>query len=269
MPATPPPDTAALTDAVVTPGSPWSSVTVLAATGSTNQDLTVAARNGAAEGTILITDNQTAGRGRLARSWTTPPGVSVATSVLLRPTDVPRERWPWLSLMTGLGVLEGLKAATALPVGLKWPNDVLIEDRKLCGLLAESVETPSGSAVILGFGINVSMDRAELPVETATSLRLEGAEVDKTVLLSEVLRALGAAYRLWRDAPEALAARYVQECVTIGREVRVQLADSEVTGTAVGIDHSGGLRVRTPAGVRTFSAGDVVHLRPTPSRTLS
>ncbi|WP_432558462.1 biotin--[acetyl-CoA-carboxylase] ligase [Granulicoccus sp. GXG6511] len=266
MPATPPPDAAALTADLVGAGSPWTSVTVLAATGSTNEDLSAAARRGAADGTILMTDNQTAGRGRLDRAWTTPPGVSVATSVLLRPVGVPVERWPWLSLMTGLGLVDGLRVATGLPVGLKWPNDVLVADRKLCGLLAERVETPTGPAVILGFGINVSMDRDELPVDTATSLRLEGAQVDKTALMSEVLRALAAAYSLWREAPDQLAVRYAERCVTIGRHVRVQLTDAEITGTAVGIDPAGGLRVETPEGVRTFSAGDVVHLRRVPDQ---
>lgn len=261
MPDTPPPDAAALSADLVGPGSPWTSVTVLAATGSTNEDLAAAARRGAADGAVLMTDNQTAGRGRLDRSWTASPGVSVATSVLLRPDGVPIERWPWLSLMTGLGVANGIRAATGLPAELKWPNDVLVDERKLCGLLAERVETPTGPAVVLGFGINVSMDRSELPVESATSLWLEGARVDKTALMSEVLRALAAAYALWRDAPDALAARYADRCVTIGRHMRLLLAGREVTGTALGIDPSGGLRVRTAEGERTFSAGDVVHLR--------
>lgn len=244
------------------PGALWSSITVLAATGSTNEDLAAAARRGAPEGTVLMTDNQTAGRGRLDRAWTTPPGVSVATSVLLRPADIPAARWPWLSLMTGVGLVDGIRAATGLPAGLKWPNDVLIGDQKLCGLLAERVETPGGPAVVLGFGINVSMDRAELPVTTATSLWLEGAEISKTALMADVLRALAGAYRMWREAPDQLAARYAERCVTLGRELRVHLGEGDVTGTAIGIDRAGGLRVRTATGERTFTAGDVIHLRP-------
>lgn len=262
MPVTPPPDADALTAALVGSGSPWTSVTVVAASGSTNADMADLARRGAAAGTVLITDNQTAGRGRLDRAWTTPPGVSVATSVLLRPTDVPLDRWPWLSLMTGVGLVEGIRSATGVPAGLKWPNDVLVGERKLCGLLAERFETPSGQAVVLGFGINVSMDRTELPVDTATSLWLEGAEVGKTELMIEVLRALAAAYGLWREAPDRLAAQYADLCVTLGRRVRVRLAQGQVTGTAVGIDPAGGLRVRTAAGERTVSVGDVIHLRP-------
>lgn len=261
MPKSAPPDADVLKDALVGPGSPWTSVTVVAETGSTNADVAAAAREGAEHGAVLITDYQTTGRGRLDRSWTTPPGVSTATSVLLRPAGVPLDRLPWLSLMTGVGVATGIRTATGVPAGLKWPNDVLVGDRKLCGLLAERVETPTGPAVVLGFGINISMDRTEIPVETATSLLLEGAKVDKTVLLIEVLRSLANAYALWLDEPDRLAAQYADLCVTLGQEVRVQLAQGDVTGTAVGIDPAGGLRVHTDQGEQSFTVGDVIHLR--------
>ncbi|MDO5501355.1 MAG: biotin--[acetyl-CoA-carboxylase] ligase, partial [Propionibacteriaceae bacterium] len=114
----------------------------------------------------------------------------------------------------------------------------------------------------LGFGINVSMDRNELPIPSATSLLLEGSLVDKTALMVEVLRGLAGAYALWRDAPGDLAADYAERCITIGREVRVQLATGQVVGTAVGVDASGGLRLATASGERVFTAGDVIHLRP-------
>jgi BirA family biotin operon repressor/biotin-[acetyl-CoA-carboxylase] ligase len=262
MPATPPPDGVALTAALVRPGSRYAALTVVAETGSTNADLSQLARTGAASGTVLITDNQTAGRGRLDRAWTTPPGVSVACSVLWHPTGVAEDRWPWLSLMTGVGLVTGVRRATGLAAGLKWPNDVLVGDRKLCGLLAERVETPSGPAVVLGFGINLSMAADELPIDTATSLLLAGAPVDKTALLVEVLEALAEAYEQWLHDPAGLAARYAELCVTLGQEVRVLLGGNrQVTGTAVGIDAGGGLRVRTAAGDRVYAAGDVVHLR--------
>lgn len=262
MGLTPPPDSAALTEALVGPGSPWTSIAVLAESPSTNADLTAAARRGAEAGLVVMTDNQTAGRGRLDRAWTTPPGVSMACSVLLRPNGVPAERWPWLSLMTGVGLVDGIRAVCDVPVRLKWPNDVLVGERKLCGLLAERVETPTEPAVVLGFGINVSMGADELPVDTATSLLLEGAEVSKTELMIQVLHALAEAYRLWREAPDELAARYAERCRTIGLDVRIQTGNhGDFEGHALGIDPAGGLIVRTPAGERTFSAGDVVHLR--------
>lgn len=164
--------------------------------------------------------------------------------------------------MTGVGIAEGVRRATGLAAVLKWPNDVLVDDRKLCGLLAERVETPAGPAVVLGFGINVSMAAGELPVETATSLVLEGAPADKTALMLEVLRALAEAYDQWRHDPPTLAHRYAELCGTLGQQVRVLLGGNrQVTGTAVGIDAGGGLRVRTAAGDRVYAAADVVHLR--------
>lgn len=272
MPATAPVDAQTLSAGVL-PGSTWTSITVLPATGSTNADLAAAARRGAPHGAVLVTDNQTAGRGRLWRSWTTPPGVAVACSALVRPEGVGPGRWPWLSLMTGVGLVDGLRAVSGVRVGLKWPNDVVVPgerpaeapagwDRKLCGLLAERVDTPTGPAAVLGFGINVAMDRSELPVPAATSLLLEGAEIDKTAVMVAVLRELGRAYAMWRDDPSALAVAYAERCVTIGRDVRVHLGErGDVTGRAIGIDATGGLRVRTAAGERIFAAGDVVHLR--------
>lgn len=267
MPATDPPDPDQLTAALLGGGSPWTSITVVAAAGSTNADLVRAARNGARPGSVLITDNQTAGRGRLNREWIAPPGASTATSVLVKP-EVPATRWPWLSLMTGVGLVDGIRAVCDVPVGLKWPNDVVVpgpagtRDRKLCGLLAERVETSHGPCAVLGFGINVAMNRSQLPVEWATSLLLEGAEVDKTALLISVLRSLGEAYALFVDHPQVLAEHYAERCLTLGRDVRVHLGDDEdVTGQAVGIDPSGALHVRTAAGERIFSAGDVMHLR--------
>lgn len=264
VPATPPPSAELLTARLVRPGGPWARVDVVAATGSTNADLAERARAGAPHGTVLVTDDQTAGRGRLARTWSAPPGVSVATSVLLRPpASVGQGRWSWLPLMTGVAVAAGVRAVSGLAPELKWPNDVLVAGRKLCGLLAEVVRTPSGPAVVLGWGINVSMGADELPVPTATSLLLEGAVVDKTALVAGVLDQLAPAYALWLDDPAALRAAYERDCATIGCEVRVELPRDElVVGTAVGVDDTGALRVRTPGGERAFAAGDVVHLRP-------
>lgn len=262
MPATPPPDLRTIYDAVVRDGSLYSSVWVVAETGSTNADLAADARAGGSHGTVRMTDNQTAGRGRLDRSWTTPPGVSVACSVLLRPVVTDPQRWAWLPLMTGVALVDGVRRATGLHAGLKWPNDVLVGERKLCGLLAERVDTSHGPAVVLGFGTNVSMDADELPVPTATSLLLEGASTDKTALMIEILTALESAYTMWRSEPDELAERYADRCLTIGQDVRVLLAGGvAVSGRAVGIDATGGLRVRTTSGEQIFAAGDVVHLR--------
>ena len=239
-------------------GRPWVELDVVPETGSTNADLAAAARDGAVSGTVLVAGHQVQGRGRLDRTWTAAPGASLAISVLLRPPSaIPQKRWTWLPLMTGLAVAEALVGSAGVQAELKWPNDVLIGGRKVCGILAERV----GDAVVIGMGINTRLGEEELPVPTATSLRLAGAVIADPELVLAVLDRLGAWYLRWlagADLGPALAAR----CCTIGREVRMELpAAAPVRGVAVGIDVDGRLLVRTGEVVRPFSAGDVVHLR--------
>jgi BirA family biotin operon repressor/biotin-[acetyl-CoA-carboxylase] ligase len=243
-------------------GRPWSGLEVTRETGSTNADLVAAVHAGAESGKVVVADHQTVGRGRLDRTWAAPPGTSIAISVLLRPpADVPANRWTWLPLVAGLAVTDALVAVAGVAAELKWPNDVLIGGGKVCGILAERVADPSGDAVVIGMGINTRLAADELPVPTATSLRLAGAEVPDADLVAGVLRELGAWYLRWVDG-EDLGPALASRCVTIGREVRVELpAAAPVTGLAVGIDSDGRLLVRTAEGVRPFSAGDVVHLR--------
>lgn len=242
-------------------GRPWVALDVVPETGSTNADLAAAARAGAPGGTVLVAGHQVQGRGRLDRTWTAPPGASLAISVLLRPpAEVPASRWTWLPLVAGLAVTDAL-AGLGVTAELKWPNDVLIGGGKVCGILAERVADASGDAVVIGMGINTRLAADELPVPTATSLRLAGAEVDDVEVVSAVLTALGSWYLRWLDG-EDLGPALASRCGTIGREVRVELpAAAPVTGLAVGIDADGRLLVRTADGVRPFSAGDVVHLR--------
>jgi BirA family biotin operon repressor/biotin-[acetyl-CoA-carboxylase] ligase len=241
---------------------PWREILATRETGSTNADLSAAARAGAASGTVLVADHQTAGRGRLDRGWTAPPGTSLAISVLLRPPGtVPATRWTWLPLLAGLAVTDALVETTGVAAEVKWPNDVLIDGGKVCGILAERVAAPSGDGVVIGMGLNTRLAADELPVPTATSLRLAGADAADADLVAAVLRELGSWYRRWLDG-EDLVPALTRRCGTIGREVRVELPASDaVTGVAVGIDADGRLLVRTADGVRPFSAGDVVHLR--------
>jgi BirA family biotin operon repressor/biotin-[acetyl-CoA-carboxylase] ligase len=251
--------------ALVTDLTWWRGVEVLAATGSTNADLAARARSGAAAPQALLTGNQTAGRGRLDRRWVAPPDSGIACSVLLRPAR-PVERWTWLPLLTGVAVVAAVRAATGVDAVLKWPNDVLTraDERKLCGVLVERVETPDGPACVVGMGLNVALTADQLPVPTATSLALAGATaLDRTDLALALLRAVERAVRAWETAADdtALAAAYAERCVTLGRPVRVQLATGDVTGTAEAVDAGGRLVVATATGPRTFSAGDVVHLR--------
>lgn len=237
--------------------------------GSTNARAAERAREGAAEGLLVTADHQTGGRGRLDRTWETPAGSALTFSLLLRPT-VPAASWPWLPLLTGYAVAKALRAG-GVEAGVKWPNDVLVGDRKVAGILVERIESPAGPAAVVGIGINVDMPAEELPVPEATSLLVEsGATTDRTDLLVEVLSAVREAYDAWQVGGELgaqrLAESYAEACVTVGQQVRVELPGGEVLeGLATGVDAQGRLQVRPEAGeTRAVGAGDVRHVRPAP-----
>ncbi|MQS12553.1 biotin--[acetyl-CoA-carboxylase] ligase [Streptomyces kaniharaensis] len=266
----PPLDEEALRRDLVLPGGLWTSLDVVTETGSTNNDLAARARAGAPQGAVLVAEAQSAGRGRLERQWTAPARSGLFLSVLLRPEEVPVERYGWLPILVGVAAASTLSRVAGVEVGLKWPNDLQVEidgvERKLGGILTEL----SGGAVVVGLGINVSLRDAELPVPTAASLALAGATVtDRAILLRALLREFADLYADWTatagdpHASELLPA-YVDRCTTLGRQVRVHLpGDRELTGEAVAVDGDGRLVVRTPDGARrAVGAGDVVHVRP-------
>lgn len=245
----------------------WSRVDVVEKSPSTNAELARLAEEGAPAGSVLVADHQSAGRGRLGRSWVTPPRSALTFSALVDPGRVPLRRWPWLPLLAGIAVAEGVRRVAEVDSELKWPNDVLVGERKLAGILVERVERPAGALAVVGVGLNVSMTADELPVPTATSLELEAASTtDRSVVLRELLRTFEALFVQWRadggDPALGLHEAYVRRCSTLGREVRVDLPDGEqLTGTAAGVDADGRLEVRTASGARTLGAGDVVHVR--------
>ena len=266
MSADDPLDSVRLRRELLEPGALWCCLDVVAETGSTNADLAARARAGEPSGAVLITDHQSAGRGRLGRTWTAPAGSSIAMSVLVRPHDVDPARWTWLPLLAGVAVVEALRRAAEAYAVLKWPNDVLVDGRKICGILAERVETPHGPACVVGMGLNVHLDEDELPVPTATSLAVLNPSrvLGRNPLITTILRAFAAIYSEWESSSDdpAFALSYVKRCDTIGRRVRVSVAGGEtVEGEAEAIDRAGRLVVRTPTGVRILGAGDVVHLR--------
>lgn len=243
-------------------GAPDFTVEVVPEAPSTNAIVAERAREGAAEGLVVVAEHQTAGRGRLDRTWDTPDRAALTFSVLLRPTVVVAE-WPWLPLLTGLAVSQAVTGA-GVEAALKWPNDVLIDDLKVAGILLERVETQTGAAAVVGIGLNVSTTAEELPVPTATSLALAtGRTFDRTTLLVEVLGRLRQQYDAWQAAGSAvLRSAYEVECVTVGRDVRVDLpSGGTLTGRATGIDDAGRLVVAGPDGETTVGAGDVVHVR--------
>ncbi|MET9056468.1 biotin--[acetyl-CoA-carboxylase] ligase [Streptomyces antibioticus] len=268
----PPLDAAALRRALVREGGLWSDVRVVQRTGSTNSDLAALAVKGeAAEGAVLVAEEQTAGRGRLDRRWTAPPRSGLFFSVLLRPAEVPVARWGWLTLLTGVAVATGLARAAGVDTALKWPNDLLVtvggEERKAGGILAERA---GDDGVVVGVGINVTLRADELPVPQAGSLALAGAAgTDRDPLLRAVLRSLEDWYGRWREAGGDPAVGGLQEayaagCATLGRSVRAELPGGRaLVGEAVAVDGDGRLVIATADGVREpVGAGDVVHLRP-------
>ncbi|HEX6149418.1 biotin--[acetyl-CoA-carboxylase] ligase [Nocardioides sp.] len=233
---------------------------VLPATGSTNAVVADLARDGAPGWTVVVTEHQTAGRGRLDRTWDTPDRAALTFSTLLRPSVAGGE-WPWLPLLAGVAVAGALREA-GVPATLKWPNDVLIGGRKTAGILAERLETPTGPAAVVGIGLNVHQRVDELPVPTATSVEhATGAAPDRTDLLLDILSRLRRQYDAWSvGGGAAVRPAYVAACETIGQDVRVALpGDEDLTGPATDVDQVGRLVV---AG-RPIAAGDVVHVRPT------
>ncbi|MGW4894196.1 biotin--[acetyl-CoA-carboxylase] ligase [Kitasatospora sp. NPDC004240] len=268
----PPLDAGPLRRDLVVPGGLWTSVDVVRETGSTNSDLAARAREGAAQGAVLVAEAQSAGRGRLERQWTAPARSGLFLSMLLRPEEVPVERYGWLPILVGVAAASTLGRVGEIEVGLKWPNDLQVGidgvERKIGGILTEL----SGGAVVVGLGINVSLRESELPVPAAASLALAGAAVtDRAILLRALLREFAGLYAEWTAAagdPHAsgLLPAYADRCTTLGRAVKVLLpGDRELTGEAVAIDGDGRLVVRTADGARqAVGAGDVVHVRPEP-----
>jgi BirA family biotin operon repressor/biotin-[acetyl-CoA-carboxylase] ligase len=250
-------------------GGRWARVTVVAETDSTNSDLL--ADPSAPDRAVLVSEHQAAGRGRLDRAWVSPPGAGLTFSVLLRP-EVPVPRWGWLSLLAGVALHEAVASLQGVRVALKWPNDLLAgrdEDSapisKVAGILAQT----SGDAVVIGIGLNVHTQRADLPVEYATSLALCGAQpLHRGELLAAILTRLDARYTQWVDVAgdaEAcgLAAAYRAACTTVGQVVAVTGTDGKVVrGTATGIDSSGRLEVDVGGRIQVIGAGDVEHVRP-------
>ena len=224
---------------------------------STNRLL--AERSDDREGIAIVAEIQTAGRGRLGRTWESPWGSGVWMSVLVRPADQPRASWAWLPLITALAVRDALTTACGLTCGLKWPNDLVSEGdevRKLGGILVEVV---GPEAVILGIGVNMSLAQEELPTPAATSVFLEGGEPDREAFVVALQGALESRLAAWR-AGESPIDDYRSACVTVGRQVTVQLPDgTELVGLAEGIADDGRLMVSHQGNTVIVAAGDVIH----------
>ena len=234
--------------------------TILDTTESTNSDVARLASAGAAEGSCIVAEHQSAGRGRLARAWVSPRSAGLWLSVLVRPADMPQSRWGWLPLLAGLATAESVRITAGVPAGVKWPNDVVVFDtevRKLGGILSEAT---SQDAVVVGIGLNVSMTREELPIAAASSIFLEGGVVAREALLATILTRFAGRLAQWRSGDAQLMVDYRDACMSIGRTVVAVLPDSDVVrGTVVGVDENGQLLVDDGTTVVIVTAGDVIH----------
>jgi len=256
-------DARSLAAALARDGGLWRSLEVVESTGSTNAELLARATAGAAEGAVLVAEYQEAGRGRLDRTWTSPPRAGLTVSFLVRP-DVPAARRGWLPLLTGVALAESVGEVTGVRASLKWPNDLLaLDGRKLAGILAEA----SSDAVVVGTGLNVNTNATELP-DTGTSLSVvTGSPVDRGPLLLAFLRAVERRYRAWVDAlgdpvASGLARDYLAWSSTVGTTVAVTLPDgTTLSGVAQAVDWDGRLVVATAGGTVELASGDVQHLR--------
>ena len=230
----------------------FSDIRLLEATDSTNRVVADLAGGGAPEGLVVSADVQTAGRGRLDRTWEAEPGAGLLVSLLLRPRGLPISRWHLATAAAGLAALDACSEVASTRPDLKWPNDLMIRSRKLAGILAES----TSGALVLGMGLNVHSG----PPGSAWLDDLAGRRVARSDLLVAWLRSLDRLLDDW----DLVATRYRAECSTVGMEVSVEQVGSRLVGVAESIDDEGRLVVR-PAGGGTpvaVSAGDVVHLRP-------
>ncbi|MEO5609095.1 MAG: biotin--[acetyl-CoA-carboxylase] ligase [Ornithinibacter sp.] len=241
--------------ACVTPGEPWRAVEVLERVDSTNDEV----RGRTQPWQVVVAEHQDAGRGRLGRGWTTTPGTSLAVSALV---PSPASGPSWVPLLAGLAVHRAVAEVSGVRTSLKWPNDVLVPGdgyRKLAGLLCEWTET----GVVVGLGLNVDTARADLPLDTATSLRAAGSPgVDRATLLTAYLVHLAHLVREDTGPSGPGPTAYRAACDTIGSEVRVSQPGGMLsTGMATGVDDAGRLVVRSATRTYAVTAGDVVHVR--------
>lgn len=273
-PHRPPLDVSGVRDDLVGPDRAIRCLEVVDSTGSTNADLLSRHADGEdIVGAVLVAEHQSAGRGRQGRSWSTPQRSQVALSIGVGAHRVPPASWGWLPLLTGVAVADAVGATTGIRAGLKWPNDILVGDRKLGGILAE-VASPA-AVIVVGLGLNVTLTAFEIedaaPEAHATSLLMLGSTMlDRTALLASVLAELTARIDRWQAAggPDPqLVADYRDRSVTLGTRVRAILPGGrEIVGTATDLDESGHLHLDTGTQTVAVSAGDITHLRSGSSR---
>jgi BirA family biotin operon repressor/biotin-[acetyl-CoA-carboxylase] ligase len=238
-------------------------IRVFERTTSTNDLIARLARDGIREGAVVFAESQSRGRGRLGRLWISPPRKGLWFSILLRP-DLPPQSATQLTVAAATALARAVALQTRLVPEIKWPNDILIRGRKVAGILTElTAELDHVKEVVLGIGVNVNLDAAELPHDlrrTATSLKIEsGQAVDRAELAVAVLRELDGDYeRIRRGQFELVAGEWQQRCGTLGREVSIRIGDRVIRGRAESLDAEGALLLRTQHGrLERILGGDV------------
>ncbi|CAN5868673.1 N/A [soil metagenome] len=233
---------------------------------STNLEAAQRAIEGAAEGLCIVASEQTAGRGRLQRQWISPKGAGLYFSVVLRPR-IDQSSWTLITLAAAVAVHEALLEACSLKTDIKWPNDILSSNRKLCGILAETVDTTKGRALVLGIGINLTSSSFPLEVhEIATSVQLETGKVPELeIVLRSLMMAIERHYEMLRSVrggEQILREWSVRSSYANGKRIRIANGQEAVEGTTRGLERDGALRVETAEGdIRIVRAGDVTELR--------
>ena len=233
---------------------------------STNTELARLASEGAEEGVSIVAEEQTAGRGRLHRAWSSPRGAGLYFSILLRPKFA-QDHWPLITFMAAVAVGDALNEAAGIETDIKWPNDLLSGERKICGILAEAIDTPAGRAVIVGIGINLT--EAAFPADlrsVATSVsQASGREPEREAILAALLRAISRWYSLLNEPggrEKIVAAWSSRSTYATGRLVQVSNGDEVWRGTTCGVEHDGALRLKTGDGqLKLVRAGDVYSVR--------
>ena len=221
------------------------------------------AMKGAPEGTVIIVESQTKGRGRLGRSWFSPKYKGIYLSLILRPKILPNQT-PLLTLMAAVSICEAIKEKTDLTCQIKWPNDILIHHKKLGGILTElNAEMDLSRFVVVGIGLNVNNDKKTIP-SGATSLKEQKKqEINRLELLQEVLRKIEGNYLIFqKTGAKSVIDKWREWSISLGRRVRVICQNEHIEGEAVDIDIDGGLLIRKDSGLtQKVMAGDVVHCR--------
>src|SRR5262245_481937 len=230
---------------------------------STNTELARMATEGAAEGLVILADEQTAGRGRLQRAWSSPKGAGLYFSILLRPA-IPVDQWPLITFAAALAAGDALREAAGVQTDIKWPNDLLSGERKICGILAEAIDTPAGRAVILGIGINLTQNAfpPELANVATSVSESTGRPPDREQILAALSDALSDWYSRLSDPGQIVDAWSNRSSYAIGKLVQVSNGDDVWQGTTSGVEPDGALRLRTTSGeIKLVRAGDVYSIR--------